>query len=136
MYREVARGDYLDLAKCKRQTGKRVRKAIKKRLQYIRRDLKYIDDFLAQSIELEQKQLERLAVIRKVYEQQDCMYCNNTNKVPDRIVSISHPYVRPIVSIDNGIARIEKLSFDPYNESEVPINAIERYYKRNGNYPE
>ena len=152
MYREVARGDYLDLAKCKRQTGKRVRKAIKKRLQYSRRDLKYIDDFLAQSIELEQKQLERLAVIRKVYEQQDCMYCNNTNKVPDRIVSISHPYVRPIVrgkakepkefgakldlSIDNGIARIEKLSFDPYNESEVPINAIERYYKRNGNYPE
>ena len=152
MYREIARGDYLDLAKCKRRTGKKIRKAIKKQLQYVRRDLKYLDEFLAQGIELEPKQLDRLAVIRKVYEQQDYMYCNNTHKVPDRIVSISQPYIRPIVrgkakdptefgakldlSIDNGFARVEKLSFDPYNESEVLISAIEQYYKRNGHYPE
>lgn len=152
MYREVARGDYLDLAKCKRRTGKRIRKAIKKQLQYVRRDLRYVDEFLSQGIELEPKQLERLAVIRKVYEQQDHMYYNNTHKVADRIVSISQPYIRPIVrgkakeptefgakldlSIDNGFARVEKLSFDPYNESEMLISAIEQYYKRNGHYPE
>ena len=152
MYREIARRDYLDLAKCKKRTGKKIRKAIKKQLQYVRRDLRYLDEFLAQGVELEPKQLERLAVIRKVYEQQDYMYCNNTHKVPDRIVSISQPYVRPIVrgkaknptefgakldlSLDNGFARIEKLSFDPYNESEVLISAVEQYYKRNGHYPE
>ena len=152
MYRKVARGDYLNLAKCKKRTGKRIRKAIKKQLQYVRRDLRYIDEFLEQGMELSSKQLERLAVSRKVYEQQDYMYCNNTHKVPDRIVSISQPYIRPIVrgkaknpiefgakldlSIDNGFARVEKLSFNPYNESEVLISAIEQYYERNGHYPE
>ena len=152
MYRQNARADYLALAKSRKRSGKKIRKAIKKQLQYVRRDLRYIDEFLAQDLELEPKQLERIAIIRKVYEQQDYMYCNNTHTVPDRIVSISQPYIRPIVrgkikdptefgakldlSIDNGFARIEKLSFDPYNESEVLIGAIEQYYKRNGHYPE
>ena len=153
MYRVNARADYLELAKCKKRTGKRIRKAIKKQLQYVRRDLRYIDEFIAQEIEFDEKQLERIAVIRKVYEQQNYMYCNKTHTVPDRIVSISQPYIRPIVrgkaksptefgakldlSIDNnGFARIEKLSFDPYNESDVLIGAAEQYYKRNGHYPE
>ena len=81
------------------------------------------------------------------------MYDNNVHSVPDRIVSISQPYIRPIVrgkakaptefgakldlSIDdNGMARIEKQSFDAYNESDVLIGAVERYYKRTGHYPE
>ena len=46
MYRQNARKDYLNLAKCKKRTTKRIRKAIKKQLQYIRRDLGYIDDFI------------------------------------------------------------------------------------------
>ncbi|SDF72847.1 hypothetical protein SAMN04487889_1473 [Eubacterium pyruvativorans] len=126
MYRVNARKDYLSLAKCKKRTGKKIRKAIKAQLQYVRRDLRYIDEFIAQDIEFEQKQLDRIEVIRKVYEQQDYMYCNNTHVVSGRIVSISQPYIRPIIrgkakdptefgakldiSIDNGFARIEKLS--------------------------
>lgn len=135
-----------------KRTGKRIRKAIKKQLQYVHRDLRYVDEFLEQVMELNSKQLERLAVIRKVYEQKDYMYCNNTYKVPDRIVSISQPYIRPVVrgkaknptefgakldfSIGNGFARVEKLSFNPYNESEVLISAIEQYHERNCHYPE
>lgn len=34
------------------------------------------------------------------------------------------------------MARIEKLSFDAYNESDVLIAATERYYERTGHYPE
>lgn len=152
MYRQNARADYLALAKCRKRTGKRIRKAIKKQLQYVRRDLRYIDEYLAQGIEFDAEQLERIDVIRKVYEQHDYMYCNKTHTVPDRIVSISQPHIRPIVrgkakvptefgakldlSIENGFARIEKLSFDPYNESDVLISAAEQYCKRNGNYPE
>lgn len=152
MYRQNARADYLALAKCRKRTGKRIRKAIKKQLQYVRRDLRYIDEYLAQGIEFDAGQLERIDVIRKVYEQHDYMYCNKTHTVPDRIVSISQPHIRPIVrgkakaptefgakldlSIENGFARIEKLSFDPYNESDVLISAAEQYCKRNGNYPE
>ena len=41
------------------------------------------------------------------------------------------------LSIDeNGMARLESLSFDAYNESEVLIWAIERYRNRTGHYPQ
>ena len=62
-------------------------------------------------------------------------------------MSISQPYIRPIVrgkvkspvefgakldmSIDeHGFARLERLSFDAYNESDVLIAAIKRYLER------
>ena len=103
--------------------------------------------------ELTQKQANRLAVIDKVYEQQKYMYENKVHSVPDRIVSISQPCIRPIVrgkaaapvefgakmdlSLDEkGMARIEKMSFDAYNESDVLIAAAERYFERTGHYPE
>lgn len=151
-YRIKARKDYLSLAKRKKRAGKLIRKAIKKQLQYIRRDLGYIDGFLAEGKELSSKHMLRMEVIRKVYEQQKHMYENNIRSVPDRIVSISQPYIRPIVrgkakaptefgikldmSIDEyGMARIEKQSFDAFNESEDLIHAIEGYSKRTGHYP-
>lgn len=41
------------------------------------------------------------------------------------------------MSIDeNGIARLERLSFDAYNESDVLISSIQRYFERTGHYPE
>ena len=41
------------------------------------------------------------------------------------------------LSIDeNGIARLERLSFDAYNESDVFITAVENYKSRTGHYPE
>lgn len=153
MYRKKARRDYLNLAKCKKRTAKKIRKAIKKQLQYIRRDRKYLDKFLAKECELTPKQAARLAVIDQVYEQQKYMYDNQVHSVPDRIVSISQPYIRPIVrgkaaapvefgakldlSLDEkGMARIEKMSFDAYNESDVLISAVQRYFERTGHYPE
>lgn len=80
------------------------------------------------------------------------MYDNKVHSVKDRIVSISQPYIRLIVrgkakspvkfgakldiSIDeNGLARLEKLSFDAYNECDVLIDAVERYHARTGRYP-
>ncbi|GFI33783.1 hypothetical protein IMSAGC014_00266 [Bacteroidaceae bacterium] len=46
MYRKKARKDYLNLARCKKRTAKKIRKAIKQQLQYIRRDRAYINAFL------------------------------------------------------------------------------------------
>lgn len=154
MYREKARKDYLSLAKCKKRPAKRIRKAVKQQLQYVRRDLKYVDGFLAcDNVKLTEKQSEILDVIRKIYEQQKFMFENNTHSVENRIVSINQPYIRPIVrgkakspvefgakldlSVDeNVMARVEKLSFDAYNESEVLKTAVENYKKRTGHYPE
>lgn len=98
MYRQNARKDYLNLVKCKKRTTKRIRKAIKKQLQYIRRDLGYIDDFInLNEVVLSDKMQRRLEIIRKVFEQQQYMYENGTHSVKDRIVSISQLYIRPIV---------------------------------------
>ena len=152
-YRRNARKDYLSLAKRRKRAARLIRKAIKKQLQYIRRDLGYIDGYLERGMTLSEKHIARLAVIRTVYEQQKYMYENNVHSVPNRIVSISQPYIRPIVrgkakaptefgakldlSVDDdGMARIEKQSFDAYNESDALSQAVENYRKRTGHYPE
>ena len=154
MYRKNAGKDYLSLAKCRKRTAKKIRKAIKKQLQYVNRDIGYVDTFLKQEdVFLKPKQAERLAVIRELVKQQQYMYDNKVHSVKDRIVSISQPYIRPIVrgkakspvefgakldmSMDEkGLARLERLSFDAYNECDVLISAIERYRSRTGRYPE
>ena len=152
-YRVNARKDYLALAKSRKRTSKRIRKAIKQQLQYVRRDIGYIYQFLTGGKEISTKHRDLLKVILKVYEQQQYMYTNRTHSVEDRIVNISQPYIRPIVrgkaksptefgtkldlSIDaDGLARIEKQSFDAYNESDVLIDSVERYHNRTGHYPE
>ena len=100
-----------------------------------------------------EKQKDRLSVIDRVLEQQEYMYKNKVYSLLERIVSIDQPYIRPIVrgkaatptefsakmnlSLDeNGMARLEKLSYEAYNESDVLICAIERYAEREGHYPE
>lgn len=102
---------------------------------------------------MSKKHEKRLAVIREVYEQQNTMYETKKNSIPNRIVSLNQPYIRPIVrgkaktptefgakldmSIDeNGMARLERISFEAYNESDILIGALERYYDRYGHYPE
>ena len=153
MYRNNARKDYLNFAKSKKRTAKKIRQAIKQQLNYVRRDMGYLKSFINQGYLPTKKQLAQFEVIQKVYEQQRYMYENHTHTVADRIVSISQPYIRPIVrgkaaapvefgakldlSLDElGLARVENLSFDAYNESEVLIQATENYKTRTGHYPE
>ena len=154
MYCKNARKDYLALAKCKKRPAQKIKAAIRKQLNYVYRDLGYVEWFLEQdNVELSAKDEAMLDVIYKVYEQQLYMYENKTHSVEDRIVSISQPYIRPIVrgkakaptefgakldlSVDeHGMARLEKLSFDAYNESDVLKTALENYHERTGHYPE
>ena len=153
MYRKVAHKEYLAFAKSKKPSIDRIRLTIRQQLGYVSRDLKYVDSFIQGGYELERKFLDDLETIRKVYEQQKYMLENNTHKVADRIVSISQPYVRPVVrgkvskptefgaklhlSIDEyGFARIEYLSFDAYNEGPMLIQALEAYKYHHGCYPE
>jgi hypothetical protein len=153
MYRKVAHKEYLAFAKSKKPSIDRIRLTIRQQLGYVSRDLKYVDSFIQGGYELERKFLDDLETIRKVYEQQKYMLENNTHKVADRIVSISQPYVRPVVrgkvskptefgaklhlSVDEyGFARIEYLSFDAYNEGPMLIQALEAYKYHHGCYPE
>ena len=154
MYRQKARKDYLALAKCRKRGVKKIRKAIRKQLQYIRRDLGYISNLLENNgVMLSESDAHLLDILETVYSQQQYMFVSNTHSVENRIVSISQPYIRPIVrgkakspvefgakldlSVDeNGMCRIEKLSFEAYNECAVLKTAIANYRKRMGHYPE
>ena len=127
------------------------RKAIGKQLTYLRRDLDAIDGKLSLGKTLTTRQMERLDTIRTIYEQQKYMYDNRTHSVSDRIVSISQPFVRPIVrgkvgkpvefgakldiSVVDGWTRLECCSFDAYNEAGNLQEMTERFREREGHYP-
>ena len=151
-YRKVAHKEYLSFAKAKKPSTDRIRQAIRQQLSYVRRDMNYVDSFIHAGHKLDKKYQDELETILKVYQQQKYMFDNNTHKVADRIVSISQPYVRPVVrgkvskptefgaklhlSIDEwGFARIEYLSFDAYNEGPRLIQALEAYKYHHGCYP-
>lgn len=151
-YREVARKEYLQLAKTKKPTAKKIRATIRKQLGYVKRDLGYIEKYLEAGYALAPKFINNYLVILELYRQQKYMFDNKVNRIENRIVSIHQPYVRPMVrgkarahtefgakydvSIDEkGHARLEKISFSPYNESGVFMDAIERYKNRTGHYP-
>ena len=128
-------------------------KHIRKQLGYIRRNLSYLEQYLSTGYAPTSKEIKMLLTIMKLFEQQEYMYKNKTHSVENRIVSIERPYLRPIVrgkvkapvefgakfdlSIDTeGYGRIEKISFDAYNESTCLQDAVERFKNRTGFYPE
>lgn len=150
-YRKRARKDYLKYARTRKHTAKNTREALRKQLGYLKRDLESIDSKLNIGKELTKRQLERLDTLRKIYEQQKYMFDNRVHSVPDRIVSVSQPFIRPIVrgkagkpvefgakldiSVVNGWTRLEYSSFDAYNEAGNLKAITERFYKREGHYP-
>ena len=150
-YRKCARKDYLKYTRCRKHTAKATRKAIGKQLSYLRRDLDAIDSKLALGKTLNVQQTERLDTIRTIYAQQKYMYDHRTHSVSDRIVSVSQPFVRPIVrgkagkpvefgakldiSVVDGWTRLEFCSFDAYNEAGNLKEMAERFREREGHYP-
>lgn len=151
-YRNKAHKDSLKYMRSRKHTEKKTREAIRKQLQYLRRDLSIIESMLQSGLKLSPKQELRLQTLRKIHEQQKYMYDSHTHSVPDRIVSVSQPFIRPIVrgkagkpvefgakldiSVSDGWTRLECWSFDAYNEGTKLIETIERYRVREGHYPE
>ena len=151
-YRNKAHKDSLKYMRSRKHTEKKTREAIRKQLQYLRRDLSIIESMLRTGLLLPQRWQTRLDTIRKIYEQQKYMYENHTHSVQDRIVSVSQPFIRPIVrgkagktvefgakldiSVSDGWTRLECWSFDAYNEATKLIETIERFRTREGHYPE
>ena len=137
-YREKAQRKHNSFSKARKKTVKMIRTEIRQQLGYLRRDLGIIDSIeekhrgsLKETLPVRKQ--EMLQVIRTLYFQQEYMYRTKTHTVDDRIVSISQPWVRPIVrgkqtadvefgskvemSIVDGFLRIEDLRWDAYNET-------------------
>lgn len=150
-YRKKAHKDYLKFSRCKKKSAKKIHKAVGQQLRYLERDLKAIDEKLALGKVLPQRKSERIDAIRKLYEQQKFMYDECCHSVSDRIVSLSQPYIRPIVrgkagkpvefgakldiSVVDGWTRLEFCSFDACNEAENLEMMVERFREREGHYP-
>ena len=155
-YRRKARKLYLNLAKNKKPSLKLRRRALREQLQFLKRNLKHIScllDYLGSTpFPLGHKLQRQYWIIQHLYSQQDGMYKSKQRRCDDRIVSISQPHVRPIVrgkasksrefgakvnvSMTEGLAFIDHLGWDAYNESKDLKKQVEEYRGRYGYYPE
>jgi hypothetical protein len=135
-YRNLARKDYLLIAKQRRPSRQKKRQAIKKQLQYIKRNLAHVEQLIESGATLERlkkKQYKTLLVLTEVYRQQQWLFDNNKQSIEDRIVSLSQPHIRPIVrgkagksvefgakisaSCFEGYVFLDRMSWDSFNES-------------------
>lgn len=153
-YRVKARKEYLSLTKQRKPGYQKIREGIGGQLGYVKRDLLHVEKLVAQVglNQLNTKQYHDLLVIQEIYRQQSAMYKNQSHSIEDRIVSISQPHIRPIVrgkvnapvefgaklsvSLIDGYAFIDTLSWDAYHEGIFLKESIESYKERFGYYPE
>lgn len=152
-YRKVARKEFLKVAQKRNKGWGIIRKAVGKQLRYLARNLKSIDKLLDehQGFPLNARQQKYLMVIHTLYQQQKKMFDSKVHSVEDRIVSIHQPHVRPIVrgkttakvefgakihvSLVDGYAFLDELSWDAFNEGNRIEDYIEKYRERFGCYP-
>jgi hypothetical protein len=152
-YRQAARKEFLKVAQKKNKTRSAIRKAVGKQLRYLARNLKSIDKLLDKYklFPLDPRQQKYLMVIHTLYKQQKEMFDAKEHTAPDRIVSIHQPHVRPIVrgktnakvefgakihiSLVDGYAFLDELSWDAFNEGSHMMAYVEQYRSRFGYYP-
>lgn len=152
-YREEARKSFLIVSKQRKSSGKTIRRAIKKQLGYVGRDLRIIEKLMEHPplTVLSKRQYRQLLIISELYRQQREMAEQKKHSVADRIVSIEQPHVRPIVrekagasvefgakiaaSLVDGYVWIESMQWDSFNEATTLQASVEAYKQRFGYYP-
>lgn len=154
-YRQRARKCFVSFVAKRKHSKKDVRKALKKQLQFVVRDIHHVESLIEKGATLEKlsrKEYKDLLVICEVYRQQREMFQKDCHSVEHRIVSISQPHVRPIVrgkatantefgaklslSLVDGFARIEHLDWEAFNEGVLLKEHIVAYKEKYGYYPE
>ena len=142
---------FLNISKAKRNSNKKIKKAIKTQLTALRNSIKSIVE-LYTNVGLKENHLKELEIIKKVYEQQLEMFKENKKSVKYRILSISKSFIRPIqrgkarastefgakleVMLINGFSYVNNLFWDNYNEGTYLIESVEKYKEKSGFYPE
>jgi len=140
-YRIQARKDYLEVAKQRRPKKNKRRKAIRKQLAYLRRNLSHIDVLLIKGASLSQlsrQNYRMLLVVSELLRQQQFMYRNRSRRIEDRIVSLTQPHVRPIVrgkaATPVEFGAILSLSFLEYSLLEITLVGITLMNPKTSNY--
>jgi len=154
-YRKKARKDYLAISKQKNLSRKKRLQAIKKQLGYLKRNLKHIDELVKLGAGLnflKKRDYQLLLVVQEIYRQQLWMFDNKKNSIEDRIVSLTQPYLRPIVrgkakqntefgakisaSYYDGFVFLDHISWHNFNESRDLKAQVEAFKSHTGSYPE
>jgi len=152
-YRERARKQFLAFTRLRKPGYKTIRRTIRKQLGYVARNLRLIQEMGStyDTLTLPKQLCQKILTIQKLYHQQHEMYKKKVHRIDDRIVSIHQSHVRPIVrgkagadvefgakisvSICNGLAFLDVMSFDNYNESKYLEHAVFEYKRRFGYLP-
>lgn len=152
--RKKARKGYLKVAKQRKPRKNQVRQAVRVQLECVEKNLEMLDSVL-EGISLEEFGIHhwaKLLTIHKIAKQQRWHYENPDKPVPDRIVSVRQPHVRPIVrgkarnevefgqkislSIVDGFTFIEDQRWDNFAEGSTLKASAEGFRERHGVYPE
>lgn len=152
-YRRKARKLFLSEAQKKSSTVRAIRKANRKQLSFLGRNIGHIHRLLDkyQGIPLDRRQYKYFLVIQTVFYQQEWMHQNKVHTIEHRIVSIHQPHVRPIVrgkrnakvefgakiqvSWMNGYVFLDDLEWEAFNEGARLMASVEKYRQRFGYYP-
>lgn len=122
--------EYLSYQKMRKKARRKEKKMRKKLLKFLLRLLKLLEKH---PHPLSLRRVSRLQTVIEIYAQQhQKAYGDNSEPIKDRIVSLSKPYIRPIVRgkevkpvefgakvnklLVDGIGFIEHISFDAFNE--------------------
>jgi hypothetical protein len=157
-YRREARKRYIGFSKKRNKSKKAIRKAVGQQLRYVRRNIKtlhkMLDQLQAAQLEIawDKHEWRMFWIIQELYRQQDLMYQDKRKRIDDRLVSLQQPHARPIkrgksggkdtefgpkinVSLSEGIARVDQIDFNAFNESQGFPAQIEAYKALYGYYP-
>lgn len=135
-------------------TVRETRMVLRGNLQYIQRDIGYIEKMVAHGVSLSllgNDLYRKLLVIQELCRQQWDMYVRKSHQIEDRIVSIDQPHVRPIVrgkagcptefgakvivGLVSGYAFLMKADWNNYSESRSLKQVVEEYKETFGFYP-
>lgn len=137
---------YLSYSKLKKKSKRKNKKLCRSLLKYLDRLLKGMAK-LSSMPSAPTNKGDHVSTIEKIKQQQWSLYFGKESRIPDRIVSLHKPYIRPIVrgketkpvefgakvnklQVD-GISFIEHLSFDAFNEGirlEQTTELQKRYF--------
>ena len=157
-HRIRARRVALSVLKKRKPRLQEIWKATRIQMNCVRRNLESIA-VLSRAVPLSclgKRRYKNLLVSSEVLRQQRELYEKRRRheplSLPDRIVSLHKPHVRPIIrgkagapvefgmklsiSVSEGFTHLDHQSFDPYHEGILLPEHVERFKERTGHYPE
>lgn len=152
--RSKAHKDYLSVQKQRNPRQKVRKQAVRQQLVYVEKNLETLEKLLRETSinKLTERELVRLSTIRTVADQQRYQIENSTHSIPNRIVNLRQPHVRPIVrgkagasvefgqkiafSVVNGFTFIDEQDWSNFAEGCTLQDSAEKYRERHGVYPQ